>query len=757
MIKKYLFLICLLFPLLLAAQPVNYNFNNYTTENGLPTNAVSHVAVDSYGFLWLAAFDGLYRWDGYTFHQYVHEERNALTLDNNIIYSIFEDSHKRLWVGTIDGLNLYDRTLDAFVRCEIIPGDKHVPVNAIKEDKLHQLWLGCSDGLCHYNPETKRSAWFNDQPTDLVFCMDIDANNDLWIGTFNNGLKKFNQATRHFASFGHDRNNPASMPDNKIRSILCAKDGTIWVATEDHGVAVLSASGALIRKIEPLAGSGAMYCLYQDKNNTIWIGENKEVISSIQPGDSLPVTLATTCLNNNHEKLGSILSICEDQFGNTWFASMKYGLFNTNANKNLFSNYLFDPGFEKGVGSPEITSFYQDRGGRIWVGTKGKGILQFDPYHSVVKPAIPELAADYIYDIHDDKDGNLWIGSFGRGLLKFNPVSGKLTSYKHDPANQHSLIFNDIKALLLDDSIIWIGTFGEGIATLDLKTNKFADHKNDHRFLAILKQTGWINHVFKDSRNRLWIASYSGLTVYDRNKFIHFEHNAELSSISSNSVNMVAEDQVGQIWVVTEAGLDLYNEGTAKFTHFSGQNKLPGSMKSIVPDHKGLLWIGSNSGIFSFDPRTKAFKQYDVQNGLLNNSFCLKAAFCTREGKLYFGSPNGFCVFDPARLTDPAIPSYFYFTDLYINNKLQQPGVAGSPIKKVLAFSDSIQITPNQSFFSIEFKAVNLFAPAKTRYCYKLEGLNAQWIDADEDRKVFFMNLPPADYSLKVRYTDMNG
>src|SRR5690606_1974392 len=106
MIKKYLFLILWVAPLLGLSQHVNFNFHSYTTDKGFPTNAWRVVKPDSYGFLWLASFDGLYKWDGYTFDKYTHDETDSFTLDNNIKYSVHEDSQKRLWVGTISGLNL---------------------------------------------------------------------------------------------------------------------------------------------------------------------------------------------------------------------------------------------------------------------------------------------------------------------------------------------------------------------------------------------------------------------------------------------------------------------------------------------------------------------------------------------------------------------------------------------------------------------------------------------------------------------------
>src|SRR6185503_10194961 len=86
-------------------QAARYNFYNFSTDNGLPTNQVQHVFQDSYGFLWMATNSGLVRWDGYVLKVYTHEEGDSGSINDNIVYTIYEDSRKRLWIGTIDGLN----------------------------------------------------------------------------------------------------------------------------------------------------------------------------------------------------------------------------------------------------------------------------------------------------------------------------------------------------------------------------------------------------------------------------------------------------------------------------------------------------------------------------------------------------------------------------------------------------------------------------------------------------------------------------
>ena len=539
----------------------------------MPTSSIQFVYPDSYGYLWMATFDGLVRWDGYTFKKYRHEENNANSLNNNIVYSLYEDSHHRLWVATIDGLSLYDRSRDAFQRCQITHDSSKVPVNTILEDKLHRLWLGTSDGLCTYDYDSGKAQWFgSENEEDIIFCMAVDANNDLWLGTFNKGLKKFTTSNQKFQSFRYNPSQPGSIKSDKIRSILVDSDNNIWLGSENKGISILNTSGQLIKKIENFPGlqynaQSTINCIYEDKSHTIWIGLRRELVYYIKKGFSTPQALESSSVNNNHEKLASITCIREDQFGNTWFASANNGLFNTNTHKNVFRNYLYDPNQIENLSTRVVSAFFEDRNGLAWIGTNGGGILQFDPAkNTVIRPAKPALPSGIIYDIKGDKEGNLWIANWGGGIIRYNPVTGKTEQFVHNPNDLNSIIFNDVKSILPDDTLIWIGTHGEGLAAFDIKRNRFIHYKNNHTFPFSMHEPSWINHLYKDSRKRLWISTYNGLYVFNGEKLIHFEHSADTTSISSNSVNMVVEDKAGRIWLVGESGLDAYNEQSGNFT-----------------------------------------------------------------------------------------------------------------------------------------------------------------------------------------------
>lgn len=749
----------------LLAQHRNYNIYNLSSDNGLPTNDFQFAYQDSYGFLWLASYDGLFRWDGYSFKKYNHDEENPKSLSHNIIYSVFEDAERRLWIGTIEGLNLYDRAADGFIRCSIGQNGQKIPVNAIITDSQNRLWLGTSFGLCNYDHATGLSEWYANKSTDdVVFSLTIDKNDNLWIGTFNDGVRRFSIARKSFTSFRHTKNDQGTIVSNKIKSLRVDHNGNVWVGTADKGITVLNRDGKVVKHYTDLTRSNTtiqnpVNVVYEDKNHTMWVGVGREPLYYIEEDLGIPRPLTETLSDNNQNRLRSVNAICEDSFGNIWFATTGNGLFYTNVSKNVIENYLRTA--IKGLESTTITCFYEDNQGNIWLGTDGAGLIKFNPKtksFSLYNSRSHQLTSNAINDIKGDREGKLWLSTWHGGVMQFDPKTEKIKSYVNDPANHRSLILNDAKTLLIDDSLVWIGTHGEGLVAFDTKRQTFTDHTSNGSIPFPLNAPAWINHLFKDSKNRLWIGTYSGLFCFDGKALKHYEHSNDTVSISSNSVNMIAEDNDGVIWLISESGgLDRFNEKTNDFSRLTDKLSLPETMKGIVIDHNNTLWITSNEGIVTLDPSRRQVKRYDASEGLQGNSFFHKAVLCTKNGRLLFGGPRGFNVLHPDSLKSPSIPTKFYFTDLYIYNLKQSPGEQNSPLKEVLQLTSDLTLTHEQSFFSIEFAAINFYSLGKTQYAYKLDGLHDQWIELQKERKVSFTNLDPGDYTLRIRYTDMSG
>jgi ligand-binding sensor domain-containing protein/signal transduction histidine kinase/CheY-like chemotaxis protein len=737
-------------------QTTHYNFYNFSTENGLPTNEVQHIFQDSYGFLWLATNSGLVRWDGYSLKVYTHEEEDSGSISDNIVYTIYEDSRKRLWIGTIDGLNLYRRETDDFAKYRLIPQTARVPVNDIIEDRQHNLWLATSFGLCNYDAERQKATWVP-IPTpggNVLFTISVDSANDIWAGSYNHGVIRYdpkNQKTRWFSPGPK----PKATGDNRINTILNTREGETWIGSEVDGLTILDSSGRLIRQYKHFCGDPQAYdnsvtALYEDKKGTVWIGVRGQVLYYKEKSSDEIKAIDYGAENNDNSKPVSIASITADNFGNTWFASLSGGLFYNNLFKNVFRNFLRNPGAVKDLRTNIITSFCESPDGKeIWLGTAGDGLLRYDTQTDAIAfPATRALRKTTVNDIKKDETGKLWIATAGSGIKIFDPATGEVGELPE---------YANVKAILPDGNLLWIGTHGEGLAAYDRNKKTLIDYRNNNRFPFDLHEPSWINHLFRDTRGRLWISTYSGIYLFDGKTLKRFAHSKDPASLAGNSVNMITEDPYGGIWVAGEAGLDKYDPATDKFLHYSERYGLPKTIRSVAMGDSNLLWIATIDDVRSLNVKNDSIRQYDQNNGLLGRDFNQKAILTAGGGRLYLGTLKGFNVIDPKELRPPDIASYFHFTDLTVYNKLEKPQGHNQLLQKVLDFTDTIILSQKQSFFSIGFVSMNLYAPGKTRYAYKLDGSQQEWIETQGDNRISFTNLQHGNYLLKIRYTDVNG
>ncbi|WP_290798619.1 two-component regulator propeller domain-containing protein [Flavihumibacter sp. UBA7668] len=741
-LKLWLFFL----PSFALAQESNRYFNS-TTEQGLPTNSFDYIFQDSYGFNWLASFDGLFRWDGHSFKKYQA---------NSIVYTIFEDSRKRLWVGGLNGLFQYDRINDQFNFHPLRTNQTTIPVNAILEDRSGQLWLGTSYGLCAYDPVNAKEEWFS-TGADVIFCMDIDASQNIWIGTINGGLQQISVKERKLRILPIPQPAQGNPGFTKINSLLAASDSTIWVGTENQGLYVLNKRGELINKLDQfsLGGSGKpnlIRCLYEDRKGTIWIGVVRDLVYFLPKGAKEPIPLKSAAQNNENERLTSITSVMEDNSGNTWFTSIDKGLFYTNQYKNRFISYKSGIRPEQIPGA--INGFVELPDGKVWIGTNGAGIYSWDfKKNQSVRLSDPSLYSDAVNDMQPDGK-YVWIATWGNGIRLLDSDGNQLKHFHSKPQNKNGMPGNDVKTILPDDSLVWIGTHGEGLVIYNKRTDQFIHEGNNTKYPFNLKAPAWINHLFKDSQKRIWISTYSGLFVIDGETMRQFIHANESGSIGSNSVNMVTESPDGRIWIVHEAGLDRFIDTSGKFERIATQLGLPPAMKSIKVDGDHL-WISSNEGILELNSSTFERQLYRQTDGLASDMF-QRSVFISRKGEVWTAGSRGFIRFKvlPDQIQ---LPHSFYFTELQIYSNEQKGSKNDTIQKNYLYDTDTILLNHNQSFFSISFTSPNYYAAEDLRFRYKLDGLRNEWIDADNQRKLLFTNLPTGSYTLIFQVLQRDG
>jgi hypothetical protein len=211
------------------------------------------------------------------------------------------------------------------------------------------------------------------------------------------------------------------------------------------------------------------------------------------------------------------------------------------------------------------------------------------------------------------------------------------------------------------------------------------------------------------------------------------------------------------MWVGTSRGLSRYSKGNKSFKNYDEEDGLANNfVYGILEDNNGNLWISTNNGLSKFNPSTEIFKNYYEQDGLQGNEFNQNAfAKDNKTGRLMFGGPNGFSVFNPNDVKENSfVPPVVYTNYTRYNSDDEE----GKPIfEKGISDRDSVLLTYKDNIVTLQFAALIYYNNSENQYRYKLEGFNENWIQLGNNHTVTFTNLTPGEYKLIVTGSNNDG
>lgn len=776
-IKLKILLLLQVLCLLSHAQKIDIAFNHLSTSEGLSQNSVFAILKDYKGFMWFATDEGLNKYDGYKFTVYKHDPKNPTTISGSSISGVLEDKEHQLWIASSGGIDRFDRTRESFIHYSIAGSD--VVFRNIFQDSKGRLWLASNTGFCLFDTKLNTSKFYRNNPAssnslshNFVYRITEDNHGELWIAT-RNGLNRFNPQTGNFTRYYNDPANSKSLGSGYIKTVFKDSRGNIWAGTQGSGIALFNRADQSFTNYRHNAG---------DKKS----------------------------LAHN-----DILSFTEDARGNLWVGTENGGISTFNHATKNFTNYINNESDPLSISANSIHCLYTDNLGNIWVGTWSGGI-NFMPFfgnkfghYRKIPFNNSSLSNNLVLSISGDSSNNVWIGTDGGGLNLFNRDTQEFTAYRHDQHNPKS-IYNDYVLSVTEymPGLLALGFHRGGIDLFDIKKNSFTHYEphdnNSNRITPIS-----INIVYKDKANNLWLGTndngglylfnnqtkgftnfspdpknpkslrastvYSmyeskngklwiggdkGLNLFNRltNTFTHFQHDPEnANSLSNNTVYAISEDSIGNLWVGTAGGLNYFDVRKGTFKSYTEKEGLPNNtIWGILQETNGNLWVSTNKGLSRLTPSSGVFRNYTISDGLQNNTFKPKACYRAPNGEMYFGGVNGFNVFYPDRIRENDFVPPVYFTNFQVFNK--PVGIGGkSPLKQSVNEVKEITLAHTQSVFTIEFAALNFTHPEQNHYAYKLEGFDADWIDAGNKRSATYTNLSAGTYIFRVRGSNNDG
>jgi signal transduction histidine kinase/ligand-binding sensor domain-containing protein/DNA-binding response OmpR family regulator len=763
----------------ISAQKQNFKFNYLSTVNGLSNNSVMAVLEDSRGFIWIGTRDGLNRYDGYEIITFKHEVENDNSLPNNFINCLAEDSSKNIWIGTNQaGLVRFDLEEEKFYRYNHIPENiTTIPATVIRtimRDKNNHIWFGTDNGLARYNPVNDNFIRYalpiNEH--ELIYDFDVrdiiqNSEKELIIQC-NYGLYVPNIQTNKMEKWDIELKgvNNDILKDNY--PILFDKQNNLWLSNNKVLIKYNLTTETYkqyqnLKGIDNVISSSNLSIIFEDNKNVIWIGTQDNGVSIYNNESDNFTVLKSSDIKGNGLSNNIINSIFQDKQSNIWIATQEGGLSYINSSNSNFEFFTYNPLNEQTISNSSVNNFYEDENGTIWVGTGDGQINKLNEGEGFTSFGLGnKLGASSILDIIQNKDENnsFYVSGWGVGLYEYNSDLKQYKNLMLDYESYSKVSRKNIKGLGTDKhGNIWMATHIEnGLLVYSPKEKRFYDKSNPGSFNKELLSVSYPVDIVEDSKNRLWVVSYTGLYMFD-SIFHVFNHVPnDINTISSDYLYTVFEDDENRIWVGSLNGLDRVDEidGLLKFERINRTYKIPNNIKGILQDEIGNLWLSSNHEITQFSPDRGEIKHMLLSKELSGQEFlersCLKAA----NGYMYFGGINGFVRFKPDSVNIPDVKNSVYLTKFMLFNKAQKANEQSSPLKKSIIETKQIELEHHQSVLSFEYAALN-FNPFKTiEYAYKMEGFDNDWYFVGEKRSVTYTNLKHGTYTFRVSLVENN-
>ena len=775
LIKHIGFLILVISAFVANAQEFDFQFDHLSSEinrveKGLSQNSVLSILQDSKGFLWFGTWDGLNKYDGYSFSSWSESISDDVSrISNTTIHAIYEDEKGNLWLGTEGGLNKYDRKRNLFTCYSIKSKGSKICSDTVKDivgDKYGNLWIATNNGLDKFIVNQEKFVHYNHQENNLfslssnkVNCLWIDNSGNLWIGT-NNGLSFKDKNGENIIKY----TTKDGLVSNEINDIVQDKYGIFWVGTP-KGLNRIDVKNEEIKnfvhdplQIKNTLSSDDISCLFVDKDGQIWIGTNGGGLNKLDPK-----THEIKSFRHNVNELESISNdyistIYQDKSGIIWIGTRWSGVNKLVKNKKKFYHFSRMPNRPNTLSNNVVWGFFEDKNGDILISTDG-GVNTFERNTLLFfsQESIPNSdktpASDQVRRVFVDSKGNKWVGTHDKGLSKYNPKTKKYTHYTYNPKDTNSLSSNTVWSVIEDKrGDIIIGTFA-GINIYNPIKNNFSHLKHKASNPNSLSHD-FIYCLTEEKDGTIWIGTNDGLNKYDikNKKNVIFKHNPQDKySISNNRIFSVYQDTKKNIWIGTlGGGVNCYDPKTNKFVHYTKSDGLANNIVyDILEDNNGHLWMSTNFGLSMFNPKTKKFVNFDVKDGIQSYEFNSGAAIKTKDGKLLFGGMNGFNIFDPDEIEENENKPNIVITDFKIFNQSQH---------REYFNNDTIRLKYDQNFFMFDFSAMDYVNPAKNKYQFILEHLDKDWVFTDADkRSADYTDVKPGIYRFKVKASNSDG
>ncbi|MCO5286161.1 MAG: ATP-binding protein [Chitinophagaceae bacterium] len=414
-----------------------------------------------------------------SFNVFLHQPGNISSIANDTVYAVIRARSGQLWVGTGDGISLFNPSTHQFTNYLLHDG-KSAAIKELKEDRNGNLWCASSEGLVFFNTYSRKFERINSSEIQNSFLfynpthhLLIDTRGTLWFGNAQEGLLWIDHNRSRFVQYSDNPKLPNYFPGGKINSLAKAFDGTIWMGTSrglyywlpgNHTFSEAKINGKDIPTQTVIAGS----------KGYIWLGNLKGLYRyDPKTGNSKHFQ------NDNNDEASlsnnNVLTLLEDHLGNLWVGTYGGGLCRFNPVSQNFIRYPYLKNMEigkanqPGTDNSEINALFEDKNGTVWLGCNTYGSLdsvnrETGTFTSYARS--PGFNA--VMGIQEDPQGRLWVGTFISGIFCLDQKRNSVTNY----GQKEGLLYDRVSGILIDKmGKLWLPS-ARGISILNPQTNK---------------------------------------------------------------------------------------------------------------------------------------------------------------------------------------------------------------------------------------------------------------------------------------------
>ncbi len=720
-----------------GAQPVS--FNHVNTSHGLSDNNVRSIAIDKNGLLWIGTADGLNVYDGYEVKVFKKEIYHGLA-SNHIIHMTC-DSRNRIWLGTFDGVTWVDERR-RFHRVMLNDSISKFGCRTILDTKSYGPVLYTNLGQFYFNEQKKKWEKLEWIPGELSYNSFYDA-----------------------APFDQDK-------------MIFATDSLVMIVDYEKKQAVFQ---------RPLTAVFSL-CRYSDNEIALGLQHGKVQILDIAKNHINREFLITSELNK--KKVNATITEVRQAANGSLMVSTDFAGLVIIDKSGKISNYTHDPIDPRSIGANTSWRVLSGRNGDIVVGTNVAGVSLFNIYNKqagymrIFSNKQGDYYDAYVSEMAEDRRGVIWIGALER-LIRWDKKNDrvKFFYYYSQPISTGGQNL-EIRSVCIDKlDRVWVSALGDGIAILDETTAQFKKIHRDTSLSPAVKNdyvldlyaasdgTIWVgtgngiytinaaslkinplkdhpllkkldgirvNSFFEDSKGNLWLASNNGLFKFNATRN-SLENLTTKEGLVSNYCFNVFEDDKGNIYTGTLKGFSMLTG--SRIRNYDRSNGLKyDNVEGITQDAVGKIWIANTKSIIRFQPEKGAMHFFGENSGITTEGFRMNSFLNTSTGELLWGSRNGVNYFYPDQLVNrPA--------DLSVN--IYQADLEDSVIN--LGQTNLLSLKYNNSDFVLRFAAINLKGSSNIQYRYMLDRYDKDWQTGTDIRQVRYSSLPSGKYEFKLK------